>query len=118
VSNAFPDSATVGLWAREVHWEACDARDIQRMPTSSSLKIVSVNFLFYTATLTFFLQYMQRGPQIRGEFKTKARPLVEGFFGFWPGSSQSHINRNRQRALNLLRLDAFLYKVFASICIY
>lgn len=59
-------------------------------------------------------QITSRGSQLRGEIKSKARPLVEGHFGFESGLNRKIIAMNRETAENLKEGKGFIYKVLVS----
>lgn len=54
---------------------------------------------------------MRGNSQLRGELKSKARPLVETFFGFESGSNRRIITKNRRLAEFLKETNNFIYKV-------
>ncbi|KAJ7711455.1 hypothetical protein B0H16DRAFT_1480359 [Mycena metata] len=53
---------------------------------------------------------LRRGPQMRGELKTKVRALVEIVFGFESGQNKKHVQKNRQCAEELKDGLGFCYK--------
>ncbi|KAJ7502168.1 hypothetical protein B0H11DRAFT_1712891, partial [Mycena galericulata] len=55
----------------------------------------------------------RRGPQMRGELKTKVRGLVELVFGFESGQNKKNVRKNRQLAEDLK--DGFGYCYKASV---
>ena len=63
----------------------------------------------------FFWQITSRGSQLRGELKSKTRPLVEGYFGFESGLNRKIIAKNRETAENLKEGKGFVYKVIIFI---
>ncbi|KAI6029634.1 hypothetical protein BKA83DRAFT_4047772 [Pisolithus microcarpus] len=52
-----------------------------------------------------------RGSQVRGQLKTKLRPLVEAIFGFHSSQSKSAIKKNRSLAEGLKEGTNFAFKV-------
>ncbi|KAI6004756.1 hypothetical protein EDD15DRAFT_2155494, partial [Pisolithus albus] len=52
-----------------------------------------------------------RGSQVRGQLKTKLRPLVEAIFGFHSSQSKSAIKKNRSLAEGLKDGSNFAFKV-------
>ncbi|KAJ7712831.1 hypothetical protein DFH07DRAFT_763371, partial [Mycena maculata] len=51
-----------------------------------------------------------RGPQVRGEVKTKVKPLVELLYGFKTGQNKKTIARNRKIAEDLKENSTFAFK--------
>ena len=77
---------------------------IAKLVKSTSLSpIIFVNFHHWQIT--------SRGSQLRGELKTKARPLVEGYYGFESGLNRKMVAKNRKTAENLKEGKGFVYKV-------
>lgn len=62
---------------------------------------------------TLAWQITKRTSQVRGELKTKIRPLVESLYGF--ENAKSAITHNRERTENLKDDYAFVYKVVTSL---
>ncbi|KAJ7815128.1 hypothetical protein B0H13DRAFT_2463325, partial [Mycena leptocephala] len=52
----------------------------------------------------------RRGPQMRGELKTKVRTLTELVFGFESGQNKSNVRKNRQLAEDLKEGMGYCYK--------
>ncbi|KAJ7732843.1 hypothetical protein B0H16DRAFT_1328495, partial [Mycena metata] len=52
----------------------------------------------------------RRGPQMRGELKTKVRALVELVFGFESGQNKKNVRKNRQLAEDLKEGMGFCYR--------
>lgn len=59
-------------------------------------------------------QINRRGPQMRGELKTKVRSLVELVFGFESGQNKKNVRKNRQLAEDLKEGLGYCYKVSLS----
>lgn len=74
------------------------------------LSLIFINF--------YYLQITSRGSQLRGELKSKTRPLVEGFFGFESGLNRKIIAKNRETAENLKDGKGFIYKVDLFLLIH
>ncbi|KAF8870237.1 hypothetical protein BD779DRAFT_1411476, partial [Infundibulicybe gibba] len=55
-----------------------------------------------------------RGSQVRGELKTKTRPLVEAFYRFESGENRKIIKSNREIAERLKDGRGFVYKVLRN----
>lgn len=56
-------------------------------------------------------QISSRGPQLRGELKTKAKPFVNLVYGFKTGQNKKTIAFNRKLAEDLKEGSAFAFKV-------
>lgn len=54
---------------------------------------------------------MKRSSHVRGELKTKVKPLIEMMYEFAPGESREDIAANRALAEDLLDHSGFYYKV-------
>lgn len=52
-----------------------------------------------------------RASHLRGELKTKARPIVETFYNFESGINKKTLTRNRQIAEDLKDAYGYAYKV-------
>ena len=57
------------------------------------------------------IQVASRASHVRGELKTKARPLVEAIFGFESGHNRTRIAENRALAAMLKDGYCFVYEV-------
>lgn len=57
------------------------------------------------------MQITNRGSHVRGELKTKLRPLVEVGYGFESGENKKIISRNRQLYEDLKEGNGFIYRV-------
>ncbi|KAJ6518448.1 hypothetical protein DFH09DRAFT_1428065 [Mycena vulgaris] len=57
----------------------------------------------------------RRGPQMRGELKTKVRGLVELVFGFESGQNKKNIRKNRQLAEDLKEGMGYCYSEFPAV---
>ncbi|KAJ7840202.1 hypothetical protein B0H14DRAFT_2512693 [Mycena olivaceomarginata] len=55
----------------------------------------------------------RRGPQMRGELKTKVRALTELVFGFESGQNRKNVRKNRQLAEDLKEGLGYCYKEFS-----
>jgi Domain of unknown function (DUF6532) len=112
--RAFPDGAVEATMLSEIWKGACREFDTSIAITPQIAKLVK-STLDPTRTVFiefFFLQITSRGSQLRGEIKSKARPLVEGHFGFESGLNRKIIAMNRETAENLKDGKGFIYKVF------
>ncbi|KAJ6607120.1 hypothetical protein B0H10DRAFT_2073189 [Mycena sp. CBHHK59/15] len=56
----------------------------------------------------------RRGPQMRGELKTKVRALTELVFGFESGQNKKNVRMNRQLAEDLKEGLGYCYKEFST----
>ena len=111
--NPYPDHALEVQWARFAWEEACENLAVNVAPTGVIIKLVTcltlLGALCWVTDTSFTLQITKRTSQVRGELKTKVRPLVESLYGF--ENAKSSITRNRERAENLKDDYAFVYKV-------
>jgi hypothetical protein len=100
----------------EIWKGACRQFDTSIPLTPQIAKLVSQ--LYPTSAIFIevsILQITSRGSQLRGEIKSKARPLVEGHFGFESGLNRKIIAMNRETAENLKEGKGFIYKVIVSL---
>ncbi|KAF7371946.1 hypothetical protein MVEN_00052500 [Mycena venus] len=89
----FPDSATETAMVRKAWYRACEEMGEQLPLTPAVAKLIS-----------------NRGSQLRGELKTKVRPLVELMYGFKTGQNKKSISFNRKNAEDLKDGTAFAFK--------
>ncbi|KAF7333156.1 hypothetical protein MVEN_02381300 [Mycena venus] len=89
----FPDSATENAMVRKAWYRACKEMHEQLPLTPTVAKLIS-----------------NRGSQLRGELKTKVRPLVELMYGFKTGQNKKSISFNRKNAEDLKDSTAFAFK--------
>ncbi|KAF7364494.1 hypothetical protein MVEN_00317800 [Mycena venus] len=91
--QAFPDSATEMTMVRRAWDGACEEVG-ERLPLTPAIaKLIS-----------------NRGSQLRGELKTKIRPLVELMYGFKSGQNKKTIAFNRKLAEDLKEGSTFAFK--------
>ena len=60
------------------------------------------------------MQIASHAAHVRGELKTKVRPLVEAVYGFESGQNKKTIRRNRERVEELKDEYNFAYEVHSS----
>ncbi|TFY56690.1 hypothetical protein EVJ58_g7483 [Rhodofomes roseus] len=84
--NAFPSDVLEEEWAQICWGEACKALDVSY---AADLKVIKI---------------------LRGELKSKVRPLVESLYGFNDSSAKKAIRENRDRAVALISESAFVYE--------
>jgi hypothetical protein len=97
----------------------CNQVDATETLTPAIAKIVkSTHLSLYLFIDFYYWQIKGRGSQLRGELKSKARPLVEGFFGFESGLNRKIIAKNRELAENLKEEKGFVYKVVVFLLIH
>jgi Domain of unknown function (DUF6532) len=115
-SCAFPDIATEAEMLSEVWKFTCTRFESTAAITPQITKLVKLFALSVILTDFKFYQWQitSRGSQLRGELKSKTRPLVEGYFGFESGLNRKIVAKNRQMAENLKEGKGFIYKVFIS----
>ncbi|KAJ7186338.1 hypothetical protein GGX14DRAFT_581118 [Mycena pura] len=87
--------------------------------TQELLRIANVWIRGYLATQDPFPDHAtevkmiaKRGPQMRGELKTKVRALVELVFGFDSGQNRKNVRKNRELAEDLKVEYGYTYLVF------
>ncbi|GLB39847.1 hypothetical protein LshimejAT787_0705000 [Lyophyllum shimeji] len=90
---AFPNHQEETLRVRTIWKMTCDEFNAELCLTPRIAKVIA-----------------NRGSHLRGELKTKARPLVEAFFGFESGQNRKIIAKNRERAEWLKEHSRFVYK--------
>ncbi|KAF8152478.1 hypothetical protein B0H34DRAFT_118546 [Crassisporium funariophilum] len=90
---AFPSHQQETEGVRNAWKAACDAFNTPLRLTPRIAKLIT-----------------NRGSHLRGELKTKARPLVEAFFGFESGQNRKIITKNRATAEWLKEHSRFIYK--------
>lgn len=111
---AFLDIAKEAEMLGQVWQDACMHFDITVPITPRIAKLVKSSNTYVCPTLLIIdWQITSRGSQLRGELKSKTRPLVEGFFGFESGLNQKRIAKNREMAEDLKDGKGFIYEVFA-----
>ncbi|KAH7926124.1 hypothetical protein BV22DRAFT_1009785 [Leucogyrophana mollusca] len=89
----FPDTTAIETKLAEQAWkEACRRTGLNIRLTPAIHKMIT-----------------KRTSHVRGELKTKARPLAATFFNFRSGGHKSTIARNRQHADDLKEKDLFAY---------
>ncbi|KAJ7624767.1 hypothetical protein FB45DRAFT_1060953 [Roridomyces roridus] len=95
--DAFPDQATEMSFVKEAWDTACYNRnvDIELTPTLSKLMT-------------------NRGSHLRGELKTKIKPMVELMFGFKSGQNKKTIKANRDLTEKLKDDLTFTFKDIAA----
>ncbi|KAJ6559537.1 hypothetical protein B0H19DRAFT_103578 [Mycena capillaripes] len=91
--DAFPDSATENALVRRAWKEACEEMDEHMILTPAVAKLVA-----------------NRGSQLRGELKTKIRPLTDTMYGFKSGQNKKTIAFNRKLAEDLKEGSTFAFK--------
>ncbi|KAF8804477.1 hypothetical protein BYT27DRAFT_7225209 [Phlegmacium glaucopus] len=104
--SAFPDNAREAEMLSQVWKDACVKLDIGAHITPRIAKLVNLEIDYRCDW-----QITSRGSQLRGELKSKTRPLVEAFFGFKSGLNRKIIAKNRQTAEDLKDGKGFVYKV-------
>ncbi|KAJ7672357.1 hypothetical protein DFH06DRAFT_964581, partial [Mycena polygramma] len=92
--QAFPDSATENAMVRRAWHEACEEMGEGMTLTPPVAKLIS-----------------SRGSQLRGELKTKIKPLVDVMYGFKSGQNKKTITFNRKLAEDLKEGSTFAFKV-------
>ncbi|GLB45402.1 hypothetical protein LshimejAT787_2200650 [Lyophyllum shimeji] len=91
---AFPNHQQETQTVCSVWQMTCNEFDVQLRLTPRIAKIIA-----------------NRGSHLRGELKTKARPLVEAFYGFESGQNRKIIASNRETAEWLKEHSRFVYKI-------
>ncbi|KAJ7250084.1 hypothetical protein B0H12DRAFT_1019348, partial [Mycena haematopus] len=91
--QAFPDSAMENTMVRRAWKEACEEIGEGRILTPVVAKLIA-----------------SRGSQLRGELKTKIRPLIDVMYGFKSGQNKKTIAFNRKLAEDLKEGSAFAFK--------
>ncbi|KAK7000822.1 hypothetical protein R3P38DRAFT_2650559 [Favolaschia claudopus] len=92
--QAFPDSRMETEMVREAWGEACEEMGERLVLTPAMAKLIS-----------------SRGSQMRGEIKTKSRPLIDPMYGFESGQNKETVAANRKLAEHLKETSNFAYKV-------
>jgi hypothetical protein len=112
---AFPDIETESEMVSCVWKFSCSQLETTLPITPQIAKLVKSNALSPSLFVNFDLwQITSRGSQLRGELKSKTRPLVEGFFGFESGVNRKIVLKNRRIAESLKEGKGFTYKVVVS----
>ncbi|KAJ7850543.1 hypothetical protein B0H13DRAFT_53937 [Mycena leptocephala] len=93
VEDACPDSATETTFVRRAWNGACEEMGERLILTPTVAKLIA-----------------SRGSQLRGELKTKIRPLVEVMYGFKSGQNKKTIAFNRKLAEDLKEGSVFAFK--------
>ncbi|KAJ6472165.1 hypothetical protein C8R47DRAFT_987947, partial [Mycena vitilis] len=91
--QAFPDTATENDMVRRAWHEACAEMGEGATLTPPVAKLIS-----------------SRGSQLRGELKTKIKPLVDIMYGFKSGQNKKTITSNRKLAEDLKDNSRFAFK--------
>ncbi|KAJ7618851.1 hypothetical protein DFH06DRAFT_1342431 [Mycena polygramma] len=91
--QAFPDTATENEMVRRAWHEACAEMGEGATLTPPVAKLIS-----------------SRGSQLRGELKTKIKPLVDVMYGFRSGQNKKTIAFNRKLAEDLKEKSRFAFK--------
>ena len=82
--------------------------------TPDIVRIVSCSFKFwsvFTSNVVNIFKTKARGPQARGEAKTKTASLVEALYGFDSGRTKKAIAENRKKAEELKSDKGFVFQV-------
>ncbi|KAJ6478334.1 hypothetical protein C8R45DRAFT_792777, partial [Mycena sanguinolenta] len=98
VKQAFPDSTTESAMVRGAWKEACEDLGVGMVLTPIVAKMIA-----------------SRGSQLRGELKTKVRPLMDTMYGFKSGQNKKTIAFNRKLAKDLKEESTFAFKVSQDI---
>ncbi|KAJ7634870.1 hypothetical protein FB45DRAFT_865486 [Roridomyces roridus] len=93
VRCAFPDPKQELEWVRESWRIACERLGVTMELTPALSKLITT-----------------RDSHVRGELKTKARPIAELLFDFSSGESKEAIKRNRQIAESLKEDNALFFR--------
>ncbi|KAJ6450934.1 hypothetical protein C8R45DRAFT_946553 [Mycena sanguinolenta] len=93
VKQAFPDSTTESAMVRGAWKEACEDLGMGMVLTPIVAKMIA-----------------SRGSQLRGELKTKVRPLMDTMYGFKSEQNKKTIAFNRKLAEDLKEESTFAFK--------
>ncbi|KAJ6452580.1 hypothetical protein C8R45DRAFT_1112886 [Mycena sanguinolenta] len=93
VKQAFPDSTTKSTMVRAAWKEACEDIGAGMVLAPIMAKMIA-----------------SRGSQLRGELKTKVRPLIDTMYGFKSGQNKKTIAFNRKLAEDLKEESTFAFK--------
>lgn len=116
---AFPDIGTEAEIVTKVWNFTCTELEATVSLTPRIAKLVKSTHLSPTVLVDlYYWQITSRGSQLRGELKSKTRPLVEGYFGFESGLNKKIIAKNRAIAENLKEGKGFVYKVLIFLSLY
>ncbi|KAJ6481134.1 hypothetical protein C8R45DRAFT_831764, partial [Mycena sanguinolenta] len=91
--QGFPDAATENAMVRRAWKEACEEMGGGMTLTPVVAKLIS-----------------NRGSQLRGELKTKIRPLIDTMYGFKSGQNKKTVAFNRKLAEDLKEGSTFAFK--------
>ncbi|KAH7904076.1 hypothetical protein BJ138DRAFT_965792, partial [Hygrophoropsis aurantiaca] len=91
--NPFPSSSQELEWAKSAWREACDVLSVRISPTGEVLKLIT-----------------NRGSHLRGELKTKSKPVVANVFGFETSADEEIQEDNRHLVASLKEDCAFIYR--------
>ncbi|EIW85981.1 hypothetical protein CONPUDRAFT_86174 [Coniophora puteana RWD-64-598 SS2] len=94
LDHAFPNSLQEHQWAERAWKKACEFYNVEHVLTPAVRKLIT-----------------DRTSHLRGELKTKARPLVETTFGFEVSDDADVQAANRKLVEDLKRDTAFVYRV-------
>ncbi|KAJ7186249.1 hypothetical protein B0H12DRAFT_1039631, partial [Mycena haematopus] len=91
--QGFPDPVTENAMVRRAWKEACEEMGQGMVLTPVVAKLIS-----------------SRGSQLRGELKTKTRPLIDTMYGFKSGQNKKTVAFNRKLAEDLKESSTFAFK--------
>ncbi|KAJ7088510.1 hypothetical protein B0H15DRAFT_1022499 [Mycena belliarum] len=95
--DAFPDHTTESEMLVHAWDKSCEELKISMRITPDIAKLIT-----------------RRGPQMRGEIKTKVRSLIELVFGFESGQNKRNVRKNRQLAEDLKEGMGYCYKEYPA----
>ncbi|KAH7908430.1 hypothetical protein BJ138DRAFT_1068811, partial [Hygrophoropsis aurantiaca] len=91
--NPYPDDVEESEWSQASWARACDALSFLIAPTPDLLKLIK-----------------SRGSHLRGELKTKSRPIVANLFNFETSADDLIQEGNRKLVAELKQDNAFIYR--------
>jgi hypothetical protein len=109
-AHPFADNVVLSGLAKEAWAEACEKTEIFVEPNVTVLKMVRHTLMVF-AVFPPPAQLAGRASHVRGELKTKVRPLVAAMYGFDSGIHKKSVCKNCQLAESLKEKYGFVYKV-------
>jgi hypothetical protein len=113
----FPDAVKAQEFATDAWHKSCKSKGVVIEFEEEFCRLVCTKEHFNESDtiLLMYLQITQRASQVRGELKTKARPLTKSLYKFKTTNGiKAAIRTNRELYEDLINKSSYIYEVLYS----